>query len=126
MPKKRKPPDERSAEAYQEAADNSMELAKALAGEGGIGDQDFLARMVRSNDTVDHQGETCGICHQIILGAEIAREMIEAGVYEDVMQTWSAEAERRWMDSKFYKVWTEESKAGRDPRKAFEERGWEP
>jgi hypothetical protein len=35
MPKKRKPPEERTTEDYQEAAENSMELAKVLAGKGG-------------------------------------------------------------------------------------------
>ena len=28
--------------------------------------------------------KTCGQCHYAILGAEVAREMIEAGEYEDV------------------------------------------
>lgn len=31
---------------------------------------DFLGRMARSDDLVDHDGETCGMCHNIILGAQ--------------------------------------------------------
>jgi hypothetical protein len=126
MSKKRKPPEERKSEDYREAAEDSLELAKVLAGEGSIGDQDFLERMARSDAVVDHDGETCGMCHNIILGAQVAREMIEAGEYEDVVSKWAQEAQRRWRNSKFFKLWQQEQKAGRDPHKAFEERGWEP
>jgi hypothetical protein len=124
--RKRKPFAERTPEDYQQAAEDAMEVAKVLAGEGGISDQDFLERMARSDELADHDGETCGMCHNMILGAEVAREMLEAGEYEDVASKWATEARRRWEESKFYKLWQEETKAGRDPRKAFEERGWEP
>jgi hypothetical protein len=126
MSKKRKPLEERTAEDYMAAADNSLELAKVLAGESGISDQDFLERMARSDELADHDGEACGQCHHMVLGAEVAREMIEAGEYEDVVSKWAAEHKRRWEKSKFVKLWEKEKKAGRDPRKAFEERGWEP
>jgi hypothetical protein len=68
---------------YREAADNALELAKALSGWGGIS-------------------------------------------YEDVVSKWAAEHKRRWEKSKFFKLWQEEQKAGRDPHQAFQERGWEP
>ena len=126
MRKKRKPDEERTAEDYMEAANDSMELAKVLAGQGGISDQDFLERMARSDDLVDHDGQTCGMCHNMILGAQVAREMIEAGEYEDVVSKWAAETKRRWEKSKFFKLWQKEKKAGRDPHNAFKERGWEP
>jgi hypothetical protein len=126
MPNKRKPPEERTAEDYREAAENSMELAKTLAGEGGVGDQDFLQRMARSDELVDHDGETCGMCHNLILGAEVAREMIEAGAYADVVAQWADETRRRWEQSKFYQLWQAEVEAGRDPHQAFKDRGWEP
>ncbi len=126
MRKKRKPLEERTAEDYQKAAEESLELAKVLAGQGGIGDQDFLERMARSDELVDHDGETCGQCYSMILGAQVAREMIEAGEYEDVVGEWAAETKRRWEISKFFKLWQEEQQAGRDPHKAFKERGWEP
>jgi hypothetical protein len=79
MPKKPKPHAERKPEDYMEAAENALEMAKVLAGEGGISDQDFLQRMARSDELVDHDGKTCGQCHYQILGAEVARELIEAG-----------------------------------------------
>lgn len=116
MPRKQKPHAERKPEDYMEAADNALELAKALAGQGGISDQDFLERMARSDKLVDHDGTTCGQCHHQILGAEVAREMIEAGEYEDVVSKWEAEHKRRWEKSKFFKLWEKEKKAGRDPR----------
>ena len=123
MRKNRKPHEERKPEDYMEAADNALELAKVLAGQGGISDQDLLERMARSDDLVDHDGETCGQCQYTILGAEVAREMIEAGEYEDVVSQWAAATKRRWMESKFFKLWEQEKKAGRDPRKAFKDRG---
>ena len=95
MSKKRKPLEERTSEDYREAADDSLELAKVLVGQGGISDEGFLERMARSDEFVDHDGETCGMCHNMILGAKIAREMIEAGEYEDVVSKWAAETRRR-------------------------------
>ena len=126
MGKKRKPHEERKPEDYREAANDSTELAKVLAGQGGISDQDFLERMARSDELADHDGETCGMCHNIILGAQVAREMIEAGEYEDVVGNWVEETRRRWEESKFFKLWQKEQKAGRDPHQAFKDRGWEP
>jgi hypothetical protein len=126
MSKKRKPHAYRKPEDYMKSAEDSLELAKVLAGEGAISDQDFLKRMARSDDLVDHDGETCGLCHNIVLGAEVAREMIEAGEYEDVVSKWAAETKRRWENSKFFKLWQKEQNAGRDPHKAFKDRGWEP
>jgi hypothetical protein len=126
MPKKRKPHKKRRPEDYLQAANDAMELAKVLAGQGGISDQDFLERMARSDDFVDHDGETCGMCHNLILGAQVARDMSEAGEYDDVVSKWATEARRRWEESKFYKHWQEEREAGRDPHKAFKDRGWEP
>lgn len=126
MPKKRKHPRSRTAKDYLDSADDALELAKVLAGEGRISAQDFLERMARSDDLVEHDGEACGQCLHAILGAQVAREMIEAGEYEDVVEKWAAETKRRWEGSKFFKLWAEEQKAGRDPREAFKERGWEP
>jgi hypothetical protein len=104
MPKRRKPHGERKPEDYMAAADNALELAKVLAGQGGISDQDFLERMARSDKLVDHDGTTCGQCHYTILGAEVAREMIEANEYEDVVSKWEAEHKRRWQKSKFFRL----------------------
>jgi hypothetical protein len=95
-----------------EAADNALELAKALAGQGGVSGQDFLERMARSDELADHDGTTCGQCHYAILGAEVARERIEAGGYEDVAAKWAAEHRRRWEKGKFFKLWEKEKKAG--------------
>jgi hypothetical protein len=126
MRKKWKPHEERTPEDYMQAADNALDAAKVLAGEGGISDQDFLERMADSDELVDHDGETCGQCHYTILGADVAREMIEAGDYEDVVSKWAGEHKRRWEKSKFVKLWKKEQKAGRDPHQAFKDRGWEP
>src|SRR5436309_6847704 len=104
MRKKRKPMEQRKPEDYMEAADNALELAKALAGQGGISDQDFLERMARGDELVDHDGKTCGQCHYTILSAEVARGMVEAGEYEEVVSKWAAETQRRWEKSKFFKL----------------------
>jgi hypothetical protein len=125
MPEKENSHGERKPADYRRAAEDSLELAKVLAGQGGVSDQDFLERMARSDGLVDHDGEACGMCHNIILGAEVAREMIAAGEYEDVVSKWAAEARRRWERSKFFELWQEERAAGRDPHQAFTDRGWE-
>jgi hypothetical protein len=121
-----KPHEDRTPEDYQQAAEDALELAKVLAGQGTISDQAFLETMARNDELVDHDGEMCGQCHNMIVGAQVAREMIEAGEYEDVVSRWAAESRRRWEESKFFKLWQDEKTAGRDPRKAFEARGWEP
>ena len=123
MGQNRKPFEERKPEDYKAAAEDSLELAKVLAGQGSLSDQDFLLQ--RQRRAMDHDGETCGMCHNMILGAEVAREMIEAGEYEDVVSKWTAES-RSWENSKFFKLWQEEKEAGRDPHQAFKDRGWEP
>ena len=126
MTKNRKPFEEREPDDCQRAADDALEMAKVLAGKGGISDQDFLERLARSDELADHDGETCGQCRNMILGADVAREMIEAGEYEDLSSKWAAETKRRWEKSKFFELWHKEQQAGRDPRKAFKDRGWEP
>jgi len=109
---------------HQRCGESRLRLQ--LPSRGGIGDQGFLERMARSDELTDHDGEACGQCCNMILGAEVAREMIEAGEYEDVASKWAAEHKRRWEKSKFFKLWEKEKKAGRDPRKTFKDRGWEP
>src|SRR5580658_1542760 len=102
---------ERKPEDYRNAADDALELAHVLAGQGKISDQEFLERMARSDSTVDNDGETCGMSYNMILGAQVAREMLAAGEYEDVVSKWAVEARRRWEEGKFFKLWQEEKKA---------------
>lgn len=123
---KRKPFEERTAEDYRNAANDSLGMAESLAGGGGMSGQDFLERMARSDELVDHDGETCGQCHYMILSADVAREMIEAGEFEDQVCKWADETKRRWENSKFFKLWEKEKEAGRDPHQAFKDLGWDP
>jgi hypothetical protein len=119
-------PEGRTPDDYRKAAEESLELAKVLAGQTQISGQDFLERMARGDSLVDHDGETCGMCCNMIIQAQLAREMLEAGEYEDVVSKWAEEARRRWEKTKFFRLWQREKKAGRDPHKAFKKRGWEP
>jgi hypothetical protein len=114
------PQDDRSV------ADDNLELAQVLVGRGKISDQEFLERMARSDRAIGNEWETDGMSCHIRIGAQVAREMLEAGEYEDVVSKWAAEDQRRWRETKFFKLWQEEVQAGRDPHKAFEEHGWEP
>jgi hypothetical protein len=82
--------------------------------------------MARSDELLVHDGKTCGLCYYRILEADVARDMIAAEDDEDLVSKWAQETERRSEKSKFYKLWKKELKAGRDPRKAFKNRGWEP
>jgi len=47
-------------EDFMAAADDAMELAKILAGQGRNSDQAFLKSMAPGADLVDHDGQTCG------------------------------------------------------------------
>lgn len=53
--------------------------------ESTITPETFLEHMAQSDEMVDHDGETCGMCHHMRLGAEVAREMIKAGEHEDLI-----------------------------------------
>lgn len=66
------------------------------------------------------------MCHNIIIGAQVARELIKAGEYEDVVSKWAAEARRRWENSKFVQLRQQEKQAGRDLHQAFQDRRWQP
>jgi hypothetical protein len=110
---------------YRKAAEESLELAEVLLGKGKISDQDFLERMARSDVLADHDGETCGMCCKIRLEAQVAREMIAAGEWEDVVSKWVAESQKRWQQTKFFAFWQECRAAGLDPQEEFRKRGWE-
>ena len=83
MGKKRKPHEERKPEDYRDAADDSLELAKVLVGQGAISDEDFLELMAHSDDLVDHDGETCGMCHNMTpRQRKLAFGALQAGLWE--------------------------------------------
>jgi hypothetical protein len=117
--------DDPNEDDARRAAEDSIELARVLAGESIMSDQEFLQRMARSDDMVFLDPETDGMTYNIVLGAQVAREMIEAGEYEDVVHKWAEESQRRWREGKFFKLWQAEKEAGRDPSQAFRDRGWE-
>ncbi len=118
-------PKERTSEDSRRGADENMELAKILIGHISVSDQEFLERMARSAEFVIEDRETCGIACKMLIEADVARELLDAGEYEDVRRKWSAESWRRWQDSKFFKLWQQEQQAGRNPHQAFQDRGWE-
>lgn len=100
---------------------------KVIAESRKMTDAEFLESMSRSDSLIDHEPNgTCGMCHHMFLMAEVARDMVKAGETEDVIGKWSKETERRWHDSKFFKLWQESTAAGKDPHQVFEEKGWEP
>jgi hypothetical protein len=118
--------DQRTPEDYREAAEEAMEQAKALAGMGTMSDREFLESMARMDRLLDHDVEECGHCYQRFINAEVARELLAEGDILDGIDKWATEAERRWQEGKYFQLWQAEKAAGRDPHKAFEERGWEP
>jgi hypothetical protein len=118
--------DKRTLEDFKEAAEEAMAMANTLAGMGTMSDRDFLENMTRMDRLLDHDVEVCGHCYQRFLNAEVARELLAEGDILDGIDKWAAESERRWQEGKYFKLWQAEQAAGRDPRKAFAERGWEP
>ena len=110
----------------RDVAEENLLLAQELAGPSQMSGQAFLEMMARSDRAIGEERDTDGLSHNIWLGAQLAREMLEAGEYEDVKSKWAQESRRRWENSKFVKLWQEKQRLGLDPKKAFEERGWEP
>lgn len=119
---------EESVDRYLRGSDEMMAAANTLAGEpSGLTARAFLEVMARSDDLVDHDAESCGMCYQLVLGAEIARKMLASGTFDENAPTvWAEEQQRQWRESKFFRLWQEAVAEGRNPHDAFAERGWEP
>jgi hypothetical protein len=113
-----------SAEDFREAAEEALEQAKTLAGIGTMSDREFLESMARADRLVDHE-DNCGHCGMQIVQAQTARDLLAEGEILDGIAKWAAEHRRRWEQTKYFKLYQAEKAAGRDPGKAFEERGWE-
>ena len=109
----------------KDKAEKELEIAEALVGQKPMSDRQFLENISKGDELLDHDGETCGMCYHRKIDAEIAREMLAKGDFEDGISKWAAESQRRWREGKFFKLWQEERAAGRDPQKAFEDKGWE-
>ena len=85
-------------------------------------DQDYLESVSRCDELVDHQ-DACGHCYMQVLMATVARELAVKG--NATIAEWDAEVKKRWEEGKYYKLYQEEKKAGRDPEQAFQAKGWE-
>jgi hypothetical protein len=113
-------------EDYREAAEEAVAQAETLAGQGSMSDREFLESMARADRLNDHDVDECGMCCHQFIRAQAARDLLAEGDILDGIAKWVAETERRWQESKYFKLWQAEVAAGRDPHKAFEERGWQP
>lgn len=95
-----------------------------------ISDMEFLKNMSEHDRMLDHNIEECGQCYYNKLCASVARDMMvliekgEKDADKDIVKRWEAELHKRWEESKYFKLYVEELKMKRDPRKAFEEKGW--
>ncbi len=116
--------DEDNTDNIKSVAEESLEIAGFLVGMVQMSDQEFLAKVARSDRAIDNDGSTCGMSFKMLLEAAVAREMIEAGEYEDVVKKWTTESQRRWREGKFFKLWQEAAEAGLDPEEEFAKRGW--
>ena len=76
---------------------------------------------------IEHDVETCGHCHKEKLKADAMAEVLEMNpAPENLLEAGLDLMKKKWQESKFFKLWQEERAAGREPEKAFAERGWEP
>jgi hypothetical protein len=67
----------------------------------------------------------CGQCHKARIGAKIALSMLNGPLPVDAIRVWERRTMAAWKISKYYKLYVVEMKAGRNPKKAFKERGWQ-
>lgn len=90
-----------------------------------INEEEFLNMMARHDSLLDHNIEECGQCYYNYINAQVARDMILSGdTGNGAINRWEEETRRRWQNGKYFKLYVEEINAGRDPHKAFEDRGW--
>ena len=88
--------------------------------------RELLQAQVEGSGLLDHDPEVCGMCtHRQLFGIVAAEMLREIEVGEPDITEWAERVDARWRSTKFVKLWAEESAAGRDPRAAFEQRGWE-
>jgi len=114
------------AHKYLEAARDGLAAAEALVEPSRADPRTFLEQVARMDALNDHE-DGCGQCHTNICLAEVAREMLAAGrIGPTTIAEWSDAAQARWRQSKYWKLWQEEVEAERDPKTAFEARGWQP
>jgi hypothetical protein len=113
-----------NAEDHRELAREALEQARTLAGIGTMSDREFLESVARCDALVEHE-DNCGHCAMQIIQAQTARDLLAEGEVLDGIARWVAESRRRWEASKYFLLYQAEKAAGRDPQKAFEERGWE-
>ena len=85
------------------------------------------------NETLEHDVDTvygvCGHCYHQSLMGKVAKDILGLIVKgqvapENAFKEWSETVEMLWRESKFVHLFNEEKAAGRDPKKAFETRGW--
>jgi len=86
--------------------------------------EEFIESVSQFDDHNEHE-DNCGICFHKYAMAQAARNILESGNFENALERWDIEAKRIWQEGKYFKLWQAEKAAGRDPQKAFEERGWE-
>jgi hypothetical protein len=110
-------------EDYREAAEEALEQAKTLLGMGTMSDREFLESMARSDRFIEGENDS-GFNAKILIEAQTARDLLAEGEVLDGIAKWTAEATRRWRQTKYFLLYQAEKEAGRDPAKAFEERGW--
>lgn len=89
-----------------------------------LSDKQFIENMTRQDELLDHE-DNCGLCFHQQCMANAAREIVESGNLKDVIKRWDVLAKKLWQEGKYYQLYLEEQKAGREPNKAFEEKGWE-
>ena len=88
-------------------------------------DEKFIKLCVSLYGQIDHDVEKCGTCYHRQLMYEEALAIEVTGDYENAIDRWADSLIRRWRDSKYYKLFVEESDAGRDWHEAFKTRGWQ-
>lgn len=72
--------------------------------------------------------EVCAACYYQWAQGQAARAVLEEAAAHAIAPTiarWEHLVTLWYRDSKFYRLWYVEKKAGRDPLNAFREQGWE-
>jgi hypothetical protein len=80
---------------------------------------------IQSETSAECPLSKCGTCTYRDISATVAQELLIYKLPRNAIRVWDEEVKQRWENTKFFKLWTKERAAGREPRKAFKKKGWQ-
>lgn len=87
-------------------------------------EEEYIRSVATYDENLDHE-DGCGVCYYRKCMADAAKQILATGNFEDAMGRQATLVKELWEQGKYYKFYLEEKAAGRNPKEAFDEKGWE-